>query len=96
MDIKYTSLDCFPTPAITLVLATMQVQAEIRFSQQLKIVRNLPSAQLQRLKAEIEKEAVSEQSANFEALLLASPTSTKKQFDTIAKNGKAINKWRSK
>lgn len=32
----------------------------------------------------------------LEALLLKGPTATKKQLDTIAKNQKAINQWRTK
>lgn len=32
----------------------------------------------------------------LEALLLKGPTATQKQLDTIAKNRKAINQWRTK
>jgi len=74
----------------------MQVQLDIGFDQILKIVKKLPSGQLRRLKAEIEKEAKSNTSADLEALLLNGPTATKKQLDTIAQNRKAINQWRTK
>lgn len=74
----------------------MQVQVDIGFDQLLKIVKTLPSGQLKQLKAEIEKEAKSDKSADLEALLLNGPTATKKQLDTIAKNRKAINQWRTK
>lgn len=74
----------------------MQVQLEIEFEQLLKIVKTLRSGQLKQLKAEIEKEAKSNKSVDLEALLLNGPTATKKQLDTIAKNRKAINQWRTK
>ena len=74
----------------------MQVQVDIGFDQLLKIVKNLPSEQLKQLKAEIEKEAKSDKSVDLETLLLNGPTATKKQLDTIAKNRKAINQWRTK
>lgn len=74
----------------------MQVQVDIGFDQLLRIVRALPSGQLRQLKAEIEKEVKSDKSVDLEALLLNGPTATKKQLDTIAKNRKAINQWRTK
>jgi hypothetical protein len=75
----------------------MQVQVNIEFDQLLKIVRNLPSGQLRQLKAEIEKDAVTQNSnIDLETLLLNGPTATKKQLETIAKNRKAINQWRTK
>ncbi len=74
----------------------MQVQVDIGFDQLLKIVKTLPSGQLKQLKAEIEKEAKNEKSVDLETLLLNGPTATKKQLDTIAKNRKAINQWRTK
>ena len=74
----------------------MQVQVDIGFDQLLKIVKTLPSGQLKQLKAEIEKEAKNEKSVDLETLLLNGPTATKKQLDTIVKNRKAINQWRTK
>lgn len=74
----------------------MQVQIDIKFDQLLKIVKRLPSDQLKQLKTEIEKEAKSNKSVDLETLLLKGPTATKKQLDTIAKNRKAINQWRTK
>ena len=74
----------------------MQVQVDIEFDQLLKIVKTLPSRQLKQLKTEIEKEDKSNKSVGLEALLLNGPTATKKQLDTIAKNRKAINQWRTK
>jgi hypothetical protein len=74
----------------------MEVQVDIGFDQLLKIVKKLPSGQLKQLKAEIEKEAEAHKTVNLEALLLNGPTATKKQLDTIAKNRKAINQWRTK
>jgi hypothetical protein len=62
----------------------------------LKIVKTLPAGQLKRLKAEIEKKAGSNKAVDLEASLLNGPTATKKQLDTIAKNRKAINQWRTK
>ena len=74
----------------------MQVQVDIAFDQLLKIVKALPSKQLKQLKAEIEMETKTDQSVDLESLLLNGPTATKKQLDTIAKNRKAINQWRTK
>jgi Tfp pilus assembly PilM family ATPase len=74
----------------------MRVQVDIAFDQLLQIVKTLPSGQLQQLKAEIEKETKSKKSVDLEAILLHGPTATKKQLDTIAKNRKAINQWRTK
>lgn len=72
----------------------MEVQINIEFDQLLKIVKTLPPGQLKQLKAEIEKEAKSDKSADLELLLLNGPTATKKQLKTIADNRKAINQWR--
>lgn len=74
----------------------MQVQVDIGFEELLKIVKTLPSRQLKQLKAEIEKKAKSGKSIDLEALLLNGPTATKNQLETIAKNRKAINQWRTK
>ena len=74
----------------------MQVQVDIEFDQLLKIVKTLPSGQLEQLKAEIEKEARTEKSIDLEALLLNGPVATKKQLETIENNRKAINQWRIK
>jgi Tfp pilus assembly PilM family ATPase len=74
----------------------MRVQVDIGFDQLLKIVKTLPSGQLKQLKEEIEKEAKSNQAFDLETLLLNGPTATKKQLDTMVKNRKEINKWRTK
>jgi len=74
----------------------MQVQVDIEFDELLKIVKTLPSGKLKQLKAEIEKEVKSEKLIDLEKLLLNGPTATKKQLETIAKNRKAINQWRTK
>ncbi len=74
----------------------MEVQVDIEFEKLVKIVKALPSGQLKHLKAEIEKEAKKHKSFELESLLLKGPTATKKQLDTIAKNRKAINQWRTK
>lgn len=74
----------------------MQVQVDIAFDQLLKIVKTLPAGQLKQLKAEIEKEVKKDKSVDLETLLLNGPTATKKQLETIAKNRKAINQWRTK
>jgi hypothetical protein len=74
----------------------MQVQLDIEFDQLLKLVKTLRSGQLKQLRAEIEKEATSDKSVDLEKLLLNGPVATKKQLETIAKNRKAINQWRTK
>lgn len=74
----------------------MQIKLDIGFDQILNIVKKLPSGQLKQLKAEIEKETKNDKPLDLEALLLGGPTATKKQLDTIARNRKAINQWRTK
>lgn len=74
----------------------MQVQADIEFSQLLKIVKTLPSAKLKQLKAEIDKETKVYRAGKLEKLLLNGPTATSQQLDTISNNRKAINQWRTK
>lgn len=74
----------------------MQAQADIEFNQLLKIIKALPSGKLRRLKSEIEKEVTKAKTVDLKNLLLNGPTATKKQLDTITKNRKAINQWRTK
>ncbi|MCO5240461.1 MAG: hypothetical protein M9904_10425 [Chitinophagaceae bacterium] len=74
----------------------MQAHADIEFNQLLKIIKTLPSGKLRRLKSEIEKEVTKAKTVDLKSLLLKGPTATKKQLDTIAKNRKAINQWRTK
>ncbi len=75
----------------------MQVQVDIDFGQLMKIVNTLPSNQLKKLKAEIEKKTVAKESnIDLETLLLNGPTATKLQLEIIEKNRKAINQWRTR
>ena len=74
----------------------MQVQIDIEFDQLVEIVKKLPSGQLKQLKAEIEKETKNDDTVDLETLLLNGPTATKKQLETIARNRKLINQWRTK
>lgn len=80
-----------------LKFENMQVQVDIEFDELLKMVKALPAGQLNRLKAEIEKEVREERpKADLGTLLLNGPTATKKQLEVIGKNRKAINQWRTK
>lgn len=72
----------------------MQVQVDLEFEQLLRIVKTLPSGQLMRLKSEIEKTPIANNSLDLEKLLLEGPVATKKQLQTIANNRKAFNQWR--
>ncbi len=75
----------------------MQVQVDIGFEQLVQIVKKFPATQLSKLKAEIEKDVKEEKpEADLETLLLNGPTATKKQLETIAKNRKRLNQWRTK
>jgi regulator of protease activity HflC (stomatin/prohibitin superfamily) len=60
----------------------------------------IPTSVLQSMEkqkaAEIEKKAKSTKSTDLETLLLNGPTATKNQLNTIVKNRKAINQWRTK
>ncbi len=75
----------------------MQIQVDIGFEQLLQIVKKLPATQLSKLKEEIEKnDNTGKPKVDLETLLLNGPTARKKQLETIAKNRKAINQWRTK
>lgn len=74
----------------------MQVQVDIDFEELLKIVKALPSGQLQQLKEEIKNETEMNKSVDLENLLLSGPTATEKQLETIADNRKAMNQWRTR
>ena len=74
----------------------MQVQVELDYEQLLEAVKSLPLKQLKQLKSEIEIKSRPHNSQKvLENLLLNGPVATKKQLDTIEKNRKAINKWRT-
>ncbi|MDI9365347.1 MAG: hypothetical protein QM541_10380 [Flavobacterium sp.] len=77
----------------------MQIQLDIEFNQLVKIVKTLPTAKLQQLKAAIDKETTKanlSKSQDLETLLLNGPVATQKQLDVIDNNRKAINQWRTK
>lgn len=75
----------------------MQLQVDIEFDQLVKIVKNLPTGKLRKLKAEIENEAKKAKTkVDLRTLLLNGPIATKKQLETIENNRKAINQWRTK
>jgi hypothetical protein len=77
----------------------MQIQLDIEFNQLVKIVKTLPTAKLQQLKAAIDKETTKanlNKSQDLETLLLNGPVATQKQLDVIDNNRKAINQWRTK
>jgi hypothetical protein len=80
----------------TSYFCDMHLQVDIKFEQILKLVKTLPKGQLKQLKAEIEKKVKNGKSVDLETLLLNGPTATKKQIETIVKNRKAINQWRTK
>jgi hypothetical protein len=74
----------------------MQVQVDIEFDQLVKMVETLPSGKLRQLKAVIDKKTIKDKpKSNLKKLLLNGPIATKKQIDTIEKNRKAINQWRT-
>lgn len=77
----------------------MQIQLDIEFNELVKIVKTLPTAKLQQLKAAIDKETTKanlSKSQDLETLLLNGPVATQKQLDVIDNNRKAINQWRTK
>ncbi len=74
----------------------MQVQVNIEFDQILRILKTLPSGQLKKLKAELQKESKNTpKGVDLKSLLLSGPVATSKQLDVIANNKKAINQWRT-
>jgi hypothetical protein len=74
----------------------MQVQVDIQFEQLLKIVQDLPTHKLKKLKAVINKEkVVAKNDRKLLSLLLNGPTATANEIHVIENNRKAINSWRS-
>jgi hypothetical protein len=74
----------------------MQVQVDIEFDQLVKMVKNLPTGKLRQLKTVIDQKTIKEKpKSNLKKLLLNGPIATKKQIQTIEKNRKAINQWRT-
>ena len=75
----------------------MQAQVDIKFDQLVKIVKQLPEAQWEKLKKEVEEKVPNpEQNSELLSLLLNGPTATKKQLEIMENNRKAINQWRTK
>ena len=74
----------------------MQVEVDIAFDQLIKIIKNLPVSQLQKIQIEIEKGVKIEQNkTDLEEILLNGPTANKKQLKIIEGNRNEINKWRN-
>ncbi len=73
----------------------MPAKVEIAFDQLIKLVRELPSGKLRKLKAVIEREEKKAQT-DLTSLLLNGPVATKKQLEQIALNRKAIDQWRTR
>jgi hypothetical protein len=74
----------------------MQVRLDIEFDQLLKMVNALPVRKLRQLKAVIDKKTIKDKPKNnLKDLLLNGPIATKKQINSIEKNRKAINQWRT-
>jgi len=75
----------------------MQVKVDIGFDQLVKIVKELPASKLRQLKAVIESGfKVANSRIDLETLLLNGPTATPKEIETIERNRKSINQWRTK
>ena len=70
----------------------MQVQIDIGFEQLVAIAKKLPQKQWQKLKREVEEEAlVKDEVSDFETLLLSGPVYSKKQLEEIEETRKDIN-----
>jgi len=72
----------------------MQAQIDIGFEELVKLVKALPSNQLQKLRSEIDRKTNTAKSEALESLLLKGPVATKKQLETIESNRQMINQWR--
>lgn len=72
----------------------MQAQIDIGFEELVKLVKALPSNQLQKLRSEIDRKTNTAKSEGLESLLLKGPVATKKQLETIESNRQRINRWR--
>ncbi|MFB2119562.1 hypothetical protein [Parapedobacter sp. 2B3] len=72
----------------------MQAQIDIGFEESVKLVKALPSNQLQKLRSEIDRKTNTVKSEGLELLLLKGPVATKKQLETIESNRQRINRWR--
>ncbi len=75
----------------------MQAQVDIGFDQLVKLAKELPKTQWQKLKIEVDNNQEPKNvDADFEQFLLSGPTFSKEQLALIEENRKAINKWRTK
>ncbi len=75
----------------------MQVQVDIKFDQLVKLAKQLPVVQWNKLKTEVEKQAEqTNTTSELEQFLLNAPTFNKKQLDEIANTRKAITQWWTK
>lgn len=75
----------------------MALKAQIPFQDILTVVKTLTPAQKNILRDELaEKTKKPKKLSGFTELLLKGPVFTKKQIETIEKNGKSIAAWRTK
>ena len=74
----------------------MQIQVDIGFEELLEIVKNLPEAQLLRLKNELGDKPKQHTKDNFRGLLLNGPTFSNEQIKAMEEAREGINKWRTK
>lgn len=76
---------------------TMQTQVDIEFDQLVKLAKQLPAKQWNKLKKQVEEKAsIPDRNTDLVALLLSAPTYNKKQLDEIANTRKSLNQWRTK
>jgi len=74
----------------------MQVQVDIGFEQLIAIAKNLPKAQWQKLKTEVENIDTENDNSDLLSFFLNGPTFSEDELKVIENNRKAINKWRTK
>ena len=78
----------------------MQLTVDIEFNELLKIIKQLPAFQIEKIKTEVnEKTVVNKpivEKSEFQEFLLSGPVMSEEQYQGYLENRQHFNKWRSK
>ncbi len=78
----------------------MQLTVDIEFNELLKIIKQLPAFQIEKIKTEVnEKTVVNKpivEKSEFQEFLLSGPVMSEEQYQGYLENRQQFNKWRSK
>ncbi|MCD4789892.1 MAG: hypothetical protein K8R37_07825 [Bacteroidales bacterium] len=78
----------------------MQFTVDIKYNELLKIIKQLPAFQIEKLKAEINDDLIIQKSktekSEFQKFLLSGPIMSDEQYKIFQENREKFIKWRSK